>query len=42
MSILAIFQGINWFVVFDEDLTSPRAYIEDSIELIIKAISKQG
>ena len=39
MIILAVFQGINWFVVFDEDLVSPNKYIEDSIELIIKSIS---
>ena len=40
MIILAVFQGINWFVVFDEDLVSPNKYVENSIELIIKSISK--
>ena len=40
MIILAVFQGINWFVVFDENLVSPNKYVEDSIELIIKSISK--
>ena len=40
MLILAIFQGVNWFVVFNEKSISPKSYIEDSIELIIKSISK--
>ena len=40
MIILAVFQGINWFVVFDENLVSPNKYVENSIELIIKSISK--
>ena len=40
MVILAIFQGVNWFAVFNEHSVSPKAYIEDSIELIIKSISK--
>ena len=40
MIILAVFQGVNWFAVFNENSVSPKAYIEDSIELIIKSISK--
>jgi len=40
MTILAIFQGVNWFAVFNENSVSPKIYIEDSIELIIKSISK--
>ena len=40
MMILAVFQGINWFVIFDEPLVSPKEYIEGSIELVIKSISK--
>ena len=40
MIILAVFQGVNWFAVFNENSVSPKSYIEDSIELIIKSISK--
>ena len=40
MIILAVFQGVNWFVVFNEKSVPPKSYIEDSIELIIKSISK--
>ena len=39
MSILAIFQGISWFVVADEKYVTPEEYINDSIELIISSIS---
>ncbi len=39
MAILAIFQGINWFVIFDEKSVSAPEYIRDSIELIIDSIS---
>ena len=39
MSILAIFQGISWFVVADEKDVTPEEYINDSIELIISSIS---
>ena len=41
MTILAVFQGINWFVIFDEESVSAKDYIRDSIELIINSISKQ-
>ena len=41
MTILAIFQGINWFVIFDEESVSAKDYIRDSVELIINSISKQ-
>ena len=40
MVILAVFQGINWFVIFNEKLNSPKEYIENSIEIIINSISK--
>lgn len=39
MSILAIFQGISWFVVADGEHVTPEEYINDSIELIISSIS---
>ena len=42
MAILAIFQGISWFVITDEKSVSADDYITDSIELIIDSISKQG
>ena len=41
MMILAIFQGVNWFVIFNEKLISPKEYIESSIEMIINSISRQ-
>ena len=40
MTILAIFQGISWFVVADEKFVTPEDYINDSIELIISSISR--
>ena len=40
MIILAIFQGVNWFVIFDEKSVSAKDYIKDSIELIISSISR--
>jgi len=40
MTILAVFQGINWFVIFDEKSVSAKDYIKDSIELIISSISR--
>ena len=40
MSILAIFQGIGWFVISDEKRVTPEEYINDSIELIISSISR--
>ena len=40
MIILAIFQGVNWFVIFDENSVPPSEYIKDSIELLINSISK--
>ena len=40
MVILAVFQGINWFVIFNEKLISPKEYIENSIEIVINSISK--
>ena len=40
MSILAIFQGISWFVISDEKHVTPEEYINDSIELIISSISR--
>ena len=40
MFIIAIFQGINWFAIFEENSVSAENYIENSIELIINSISK--
>jgi len=40
MVILAIFQGVNWFVIFNENFISPKEYIENSIEMVIDSISR--
>ena len=40
MFIIAIFQGINWFAIFEENSVSAENYIENSIDLIINSISK--
>ena len=40
MFIIAIFQGINWFAIFEENSVSAESYIENSIDLIINSISK--
>ena len=40
MFIIAVFQGINWFAIFEESSTSAESYIENSIDLIINSISK--
>ena len=40
MFIIAVFQGINWFAIFEENSVSAENYIENSIELIINSISK--
>ena len=40
MIILAVFQGVNWFVVFDDNSVSPSDYINSSIDLILESISK--
>ena len=39
MVILAVFQGVNWFVIFNKNSISPGEYIENSIEMIIDSIS---
>ena len=39
MVILAVFQGVNWFVIFNKNSISPTEYIENSIEMIIDSIS---
>ena len=40
MIILAVFQGVNWFVVFDDNSVSASDYINSSIDLILQSISK--
>ena len=40
MIILAVFQGVNWFVVFDDNSVSSSDYINSSIDLILQSISK--
>jgi len=40
MFIIAVFQGINWFAIFEENSVSAESYIENSIDLIINSISK--
>jgi len=40
MLILAVFQGVNLFAVFDENSVTADDYIYNSLDLIIKSISK--
>ena len=40
MFIIAVFQGVNWFAIFEENSVSAESYIENSIDLIINSISK--
>jgi AcrR family transcriptional regulator len=37
--ILSVFQGINWFCIFDDSSVDAEDYINNSIELLIKGIS---
>ena len=37
--ILSVFQGINWFCIFEDSVVDAEEYINNSIELIIKGIS---
>ena len=37
--ILSVFQGINWFCIFEDSVVDAEDYINNSIELIIKGIS---
>ncbi len=37
--ILSVFQGINWFCIFDDNSLDAQGYIDHSIELVIKGIS---
>ena len=38
--ILSVFQGINWFCIFKDKKLKAENYIGDSIEMIIKGLSK--
>ena len=35
MYILSIFQGINWFSIFDDSEISPDIYLRQALDLII-------
>jgi len=35
MYILSIFQGINWFSIFDENEVSPDLYLRQSLDLVL-------
>ena len=39
MELLSVFQGINWFCIFEDSVVDAEDYINNSIELIIKGIS---
>ena len=38
--ILSVFQGINWFCIFNDKKLKAENYIHDSIEMIIKGLRK--
>ena len=38
--ILSVFQGINWFCIFNDKKIKAEKYIHDSIEMIISALCK--
>ena len=38
--ILSVFQGINWFCIFNDKKIKAERYIRDSIEMIISGLSK--
>ena len=38
--ILSVFQGINWFCIFNDKKLNAEKYIHDSIEMIISGICK--
>ena len=38
--ILSVFQGINWFCIFNDKKLKAENYIRDSIEMIISGLSK--
>ena len=38
--ILSVFQGINWFCIFNDKRLKADKYIRDSIEMIISGLSK--
>ena len=40
ISILSIFQGINWFCIFNDSKLNAEIYIHNSINIIIKGLSK--
>jgi len=35
MYILSIFQGINWFSIFDENEVSPDVYLRQALEIVL-------
>ena len=39
--ILSVFQGINWFCIFNDKKLKAENYIHDSIEMIILGLSKK-
>ena len=39
--ILSVFQGINWFCIFNDNKLKAENYIRDSIEMIIKGLCKK-
>jgi len=39
--ILSVFQGINWFCIFNDNKLKAENYIHESIEMIIIGLSKQ-
>ncbi len=38
--VLSVFQGINWFCIFNDKQLKADKYIRDSIEMIISGLSK--
>ena len=38
--ILSVFQGINWFCIFDDKKLKAENYINDSVEMIVSGLSK--
>ena len=39
--ILSVFQGINWFCIFNDKKLKAENYISDSIEMIISGLCKK-
>ena len=38
ISILSVFQGINWFCIFNDNKIKAENYIKESIEMIISGL----